>query len=138
MPSFGKTSKKELGTCHPLLQEVLNEAIKVVDFKVLQGTRSEEEQERLFREGRSKVRWPNSKHNTYPSLAVDVAPYPIDWDGPHATKKFARLAGIIEGIAYTKGIQLRWGGDWDGDGQMRDQKFHDLPHLELRKAPDED
>ena len=138
VPTFGKTSKSEMATCHVRLQKALEEAIKIVDFKVLQGHRTQEEQDRLFREGRSKVRWPQGKHNTIPSLAVDVAPYPIDWDSKHATKKFAFLAGVLTGIAHLHGVRLRWGGDWDGDGQMRDQSFHDLPHLELAVAPDEE
>lgn len=138
MPSFGPRSKELRAQVHKSLRDILDLAIEVTDFKIITGWRSEEEQERLFREGKTKVRWPNSKHNTSPSLAVDVAPYPIDWDGPHATKKFAFLAGVMFGIAHMKGIKLRWGGDWDGDGQMRDQSFHDLPHLELAKAPDED
>ena len=32
------------------------------------------------REGRSKLSWLESKHNCEPSRAVDIAPYPIDWD----------------------------------------------------------
>jgi hypothetical protein len=27
---------------------------------------------------------------------------------------------------------VRWGGDWDGDRQLLDQTFDDLPHFELR------
>ncbi len=29
---------------------------------------------------RSKIRWPDGKHNTVPSSAVDVTPYPVVWD----------------------------------------------------------
>jgi len=29
------------------------------------------------------------------------------------------------------GIRLRWGGDWDGDTELDDNKFDDLPHFEL-------
>jgi peptidoglycan LD-endopeptidase CwlK len=29
------------------------------------------------------------------------------------------------------GIEIRWGGDWDGDGDLSDHKFNDLPHFEL-------
>ena len=137
MPEFGPGSKKARDTLHPLLQQVVDEAIKSHDFKILQGARGKEEQEEAFRTGRSKVRWPNGRHNTVPSLAMDVAPYPIDWDSKHSTKKFAFLAGFLSGIAWMMKIKLRWGGDWDGDGQMRDQRFHDLPHLELLNPPDE-
>jgi len=138
VPEFGPGSKSQRDTLHPLLQKVVDEAIKAYDFKILQGTREKDEQERLYRERKTMVRWPNGKHNTVPSLAVDVAPYPIDWDSKHATKKFAYLAGLLAGIAHMQGTQLRWGGDWSGDGRMSDQQFHDLPHLELLNAPDEE
>ena len=74
MYKFGSASQARLETCHPDIQEILNEAIKIVDFSVLEGTRSEEKQNDLFHKGMSKVKYPNSKHNHRPSLAVDVAP----------------------------------------------------------------
>ena len=63
MPSFGKTSKKRLEECDPRLQQLFNEVVKEYDCSILQGHRSEEEQNRYFDEGKSKVRFPNSKHN---------------------------------------------------------------------------
>jgi hypothetical protein len=30
------------------------------------------------------------------------------------------------------GINLRWGGDWDQDWEVKDNKFDDFPHFELR------
>jgi hypothetical protein len=125
---FGKTSKERLETCHPLLQEILNEAIKYVDFSVLCGERGEAEQEAAVESGASKLNYPDSKHNSSPSLAVDVAPYPIDWDD---IKRFAFLQGILIGIAMQKGIKVRSGVDWDSDGDITDHKFMDWPHLEL-------
>ncbi len=38
------------------------------------------------------------------------------------------------GIASQMGTPLRWGGDWDGDTELRDQKFVDLPHFEVLEA----
>jgi peptidoglycan L-alanyl-D-glutamate endopeptidase CwlK len=133
MPIFGKTSRERLETCHPDIQEVLNEAIKHYDFVVVCGHRNKEEQDKAYAQGLSKARWPDSKHNTFPSMAVDVAPYDaskraIDWNDRTA---FARLAGFIQGLAAAKGIKLRYGGDWDGDGIMEEEKFRDLPHLEI-------
>lgn len=125
---FGNSSKARLATCHPLIQEILNEAIKYIDFTVLCGHRTEEEQKKAVEGGFSKVDFPNSKHNSLPSLAADVAPYPIDWDD---TKRFAYLMGIIKGIAMAKGIEIRTGVDWDSDGDITDHKFMDWPHFEL-------
>jgi peptidoglycan L-alanyl-D-glutamate endopeptidase CwlK len=128
MPRFSNLSEQRLATCDERLQRILQEAIKHVDFTVICGHRDQEEQDDAFRTGRSKARWPLSKHNRLPSVAVDVAPYPVDWQD---TARFARLAGYIERIADEMGVQIRWGGDWDGDGRTRDERFIDMPHIEL-------
>ena len=129
MPKFGKTSTDRLATCHPKLQELFNEVIKNYDCSILQGERTKEEQDEYFRTGRSKVQYPNSKHNSSPSMAVDVAPYPIDWQN---TNRFYHFAGYVEGVARSMGVELRWGGDWDSDKDFSDQTFNDLPHFEIR------
>ena len=128
MYKFGKTSQERLETCHEKIQEILNEAIQIVDFTVLCGHRGEAEQQDAFHKGMSKVQFPNSKHNTRPSLAVDIAPYPIDWNN---TERFVHLIGIIRGIAHMKGIEIRTGIDWDCDGDITDHSFMDYPHWEL-------
>lgn len=132
MPQFGNASKKRLATCDPRIVEVLEEVIKHFDCSVLEGVRSKEDQNEYYRTGRSKVMWPHSKHNVLVegqlSRAVDVAPYPIDWND---TDRFYYFAGFVVGIAASKGIKLRFGGDWDGDRDLKDQTFNDLPHFEL-------
>lgn len=130
MPSFGKSSTERLATCHPKLQELFNEVVKNYDCSILQGTRSKEEQDEYYRTGRSKVQYPNSKHNSMPSNAVDVAPYPIDWEN---TNRFYHFAGYVNGVAEQLGITLRWGGDWDSDKDFSDQTFNDLPHFEIKE-----
>jgi peptidoglycan L-alanyl-D-glutamate endopeptidase CwlK len=126
--NFGNTSRARLDTCHPLLQEICEEAIKQVDFSVLCGYRTKEAQDKAVVDKASKVEFPNSMHNKSPSLAVDIAPYPIDWDN---TTRFAHLIGIVRGIAAMKGIKIRTGSDWDSDGDITDHKFMDWPHFEL-------
>lgn len=128
MPAFSTLSEQRLATCDPRLQAILKEAIRHVDFTVLCGFRGPDEQEDAYRTGRSKVRWPNSKHNRKPSVAVDLAPYPVDWTD---TARFARLAGYIERIAHEQGVKLRWGGDFDMDGRTAGEKLVDMPHLEI-------
>jgi len=125
---FGDRSKSNLEECHPLLQEIFNEAIKVIDFSIIEGHRSKEEQNKLFHKGLSKLKYPNSKHNRSPSMAVDAVPFPIDWKD---RERFCLFAGIIKGIAHSKGIEIRWGGDWDMDNQISDETFTDMPHFEL-------
>ena len=128
MAKFGKSSKKRLATCDERLQQVFNEVIKHVDCSVLEGHRSEERQDKLFEEGKTKVKYPKGRHNTSPSRAVDVTPYPVDWDDRERQTLFA---GFVIGIARSMDIRLRWGGDWDMDFQVMDNRFDDFPHFEL-------
>ncbi len=136
MPRFGQRSILQLNTCHPDLKYILEVAIEIYDFSVICGHRGKEEQNIAFTSGKSKLEFPKSKHNKSPSMAADLAPWPIDWK---EYSRFRLLAGHIIGIAhvlYCKGSikhKIRWGGDWDSDKDMDDQKFKDLPHFELIK-----
>ena len=68
-----------------------------------------------------------------------MAPYPVIWPDQQPTielqiaamKRFVYFAGYVKRVADDLGIAIRWGGDWDGDGDFSDQTFHDLPHFEL-------
>jgi len=129
MPYFGKTSKKRLSTCDDRLQKVFNEVIKHVDCSVLEGHRSKDRQNKLYEEGKTKVKYPDGRHNRQPSSAVDVTPYPVDWEDRERQTLFA---GFVIGVASQMDINLRWGGDWDQDFQVVDNRFDDFPHFELK------
>ena len=129
MPRFGKRSKEKLATCDDRLQKVFNEVIKHVDCSVLEGHRSKERQNKLYEEGKTKVRYPKGRHNASPSNAVDVVPYPIDW---HDRERFHLFAGFVLGVANRMGYTLRWGGDWNMNFQVNDNNFDDFPHFEIR------
>ena len=128
MYKFGSRSKKHLVTLDERLQKVLNEVIKYVDCSIIEGHRSAERQNKLFEEGRTKVKYPHGRHNSNPSRAVDVVPYPIDWDD---RARFHLFAGFVIGIAQSMGIKLRWGGDWNMNFEVDDNNFDDFPHFEL-------
>ena len=129
MAKFGRTSVSRLDTCDKSLQNLFNEVVKHFDCSILVGHRGEKEQNEAFDKGNSQVRWPKGKHNSNPSTAVDVAPYPIDWED---RERFTYFAGFVKGIAANTGISLRWGGDWDNDTDLKDNKFDDLVHFELK------
>lgn len=140
MPRFGTTSGKRLDTADEKLQELFKEVVKHFDCKVLTGHRDRESQDAAFRAKRSRVRWPNSKHNSLPSKAIDVAPYPLRWPdkltGKAAEAEWRRwymFVGYVRGIAAEMGISIRCGADWDGDFDIKDQNFHDLPHFEIKE-----
>jgi len=119
---------KNLSDSDPDLQRIFFEVIKHYDNSIITGYRDEEAQNEAFHTGRSKVQFPDSKHNSIPSNAVDAAPYPIDWKDKD---RFYHFAGFVLGVAKILGIEIRWGGDWDGDTDLHDQTFYDLVHFEL-------
>lgn len=102
--------------------------IETYDFTITEGFRTNARQDELFRQGKSKLQGGESKHNIDPSLAVDVVPYPIDWDD---ISRFYLLAGFMFQAGAGLGVAIGWGGDWDRDWDHRDQSFFDLPHFEL-------
>jgi peptidoglycan L-alanyl-D-glutamate endopeptidase CwlK len=128
MPTFGKRSMGALGSAHPDLRRLFTEVVKHFDCAVLEGHRDEETQNRMLADGKSQLPWPRSKHNAFPARAVDVVPYPIDWSD---TQRMHLFAGFVKGVAVQLGIGIRWGGDWDSDTEVKDERFRDLPHFEL-------
>ena len=130
---FGATSLARLNSCHPKIQLVMKAAIAqgLLDMTVSEGHRDEATQNKYFNERKSKLRFPNGKHNTYPSQAVDIVPF-VNGKLSYKTSHCCYMAGLILGIAASLGIKLRWGGNWDMDGEiMTDQTFQDLVHFEL-------
>ena len=125
MPRFGKRSKERLKGVDRRLVSVLNELIKIMDVTVIEGLRSAERQEELLAKGATKVKY--SKHME--GKAVDLAPYPIDWED---RDRFHYMGGMIRGIAKQLNVPVRWGGDWDSDGETKDNSFDDLVHVEIK------
>lgn len=137
MPAYSEASARRLATCHPDLQAVFNEVIKHFDCTILQGHRTVEQQQDLYAQGRTRPGaivtqidgvTKKGMHNHRPALAVDATPYPINWKDRERQTLFA---GFVLGVAARMGVKLRWGGDWNQDTQMADNRFDDFPHFEL-------
>ena len=146
MWTYGAGSRSKLETCHPHLVLVAELALKrsPYDITIVHGWRGEEIQNALFASGASTKRWPDSKHNASEddelerpetvSDALDFAPWvdgKIPWGETHI---FACIAGCFFAAAAELGVQLRWGGDWDADGNTKEHKLQDWGHLELVHA----
>ena len=124
MYRFGKRSKERLkGVDHRLIM-ILDELIKIMDVTIIEGLRSAKRQEQLLKKGATKVKY--SKHME--GKAVDLAPYPIDWEDRDT---FHYMAGMVRGIGHLLNIKVRVGADWDSDGNTKDNSFDDLVHIEL-------
>lgn len=128
--ALGKKSLDLLQGVHPDLVKVVQLAMsrQIMDFSVNEGTRTAERQKQLVASGFSQTM--ESKHLVQSDgygHAVDLVPYPVNWKD---TGRFYVLNGIMRSCAAELGIKIRTGADWDGDGEVLDQTFFDLPHYE--------
>lgn len=125
---LGKRSLERLEGVHPDLVRVVKKAITctVCDFTVLEGLRSIERQRELFQAGASKIM--NSRHIT--GHAVDLGAWlggTVRWDWP----LYYQIAAAVKMASVDEDVVIRWGGDWDSDGDYTDEKWRDGPHFEL-------
>jgi len=125
MPKFGRRSRERLKGVDSRLVNILNELVKIMDVTIIEGLRTKERQEELVAQGKSQTKF--SKH--IEGRAVDLAPYPVDWED---RERFHYMGGMIRGIGKQMGVDVRWGGDWDSDGEIKDNKFDDLVHVEIK------
>ena len=132
MPRFSRKSRSKLEGVDARLLLLLEEVVKNFDITVIEGKRSQERQNQLVKEGKSKTKF--GKH--VQGMAVDIAPYPIDWN---ARDDFHYLGGFVLGIACKMGINIRWGGDWSSSSLAKEQRttkdnnFDDLVHFEIKE-----
>lgn len=96
------------------------------DVTVLEGLRSYERQQELLKQGATKVSV--SRHMS--GNALDIAPYPIDWND---LERFQIVAEHMFKAAEELGIVIRWGGTWERTftKPVKWAKFLDAPHFEL-------
>jgi len=154
MAEFGTTSRQRLNTTHPLIQELCQRVVAVFDITIICGHRTKPEQEAAYLASASTKRWPSSKHNAIPSEAIDVAPWPLpnDWgdlksmfpqERDKAWKERVKFYQMVTAFKICwqqlcddfpeigENFELRFGADWDGDNDYRDQTFDDLVHIEI-------
>ena len=136
MSSYSLASQQKLDTCHPDLQALFFYVVLGYDNTIVCGHRGQLEQEEAFANGYSQLQWPQSKHNKYPSMAVDAVPYEkghLDWSKTQS----ANFAGYVKGMAdllFRMSIishRVRCGVDWNMDSDVDDTKFWDGAHFEL-------
>jgi peptidoglycan LD-endopeptidase CwlK len=138
MYKLSNKSLDNLKGVHPDLVTLVNRLmeLQIIDFTISEGVRTRQRQEELFKSGKSKTL--NSKHLIQSDgygHAVDIYPYPVDMvkvnkGNAQEISRFGLLAGAIKTLAKLNGISVRWGGDWDSDGQTLDHSFFDAPHFE--------
>lgn len=128
MPKFSLRSKERLATCHKDIRTVLNHLIEYIDFSVICGHRGKADQNKAYAEGTSKLEYPKSAHNSLPSRAVDIVPYPLDWNDIGEFKRLNGAFTVVAEYLYNTGqikSKFEWGGSW--------KKLKDYPHYEIKK-----
>lgn len=119
---FGNKSLERLKECDLRLQTLCQKMLDCSDFDmtITCGHRGEEEQEKAFKEGKSKAHFGQSKHNSWPSKAVDICPYPINWDTNDV--RWHKMVALAYECARLLNIKIRCGAFFT---------FKDYPHIEL-------
>ena len=130
MAKFGNTSLRRMQGVDSQLIKIAMIVVEHWDCTVPQygGFRSVGVQRALYEDGKSKKDGITKKSKHQFGRALDLVPYPVDWDD---IDRFRAFGGFFLGVAACQGIEVRWGGDWDGDRTFKDQSFIDLPHFEL-------
>lgn len=103
------------------VRKLLNYAYQIgLDARVIQGTRTRQEQQKLFDEGKTKAQPGQSYHNL--KLAVDIGIFRYDGDYVYDNDVCLELLG-------KKALKfgLRWGGFWS---------HPDTPHFQMAGLPD--
>lgn len=133
MPKYGRKSEEQLATCCVELQAVFKFLIRFYDHAIIDGYRDEAKQNAAYSDRKSRVKFPNGKHNLKPSFAVDAVPYDSQtkkalWD----TNNCIFFAGMVILVGIMFGYRIKWGGNWDMDRDLlTDQDFQDLVHFEF-------
>jgi len=104
---------------HPDLKHIVTELSKEMDIVVKTGHRDHAAQVNAFNLGTSRHVWPNSRHNTLPSMAVDIVPKDAANDDVY---KFREMLRRIERIADLADIKIQLG---------RDFQFREYCHIQL-------
>lgn len=141
---LSKRSLNSIANVDSRLAAVAKRAIEITeqDFVIIEGERSREQMMINYGKGRTaaqiarkgipakyarpndrKVTWLNDPFasNHAKGKAIDVVPYPVDWDD---LNKFRAIATAFKAAAKELGVPLEWGGDW--------KKTKDYPHFEVK------
>lgn len=129
MDTIIKSNTINLQYAHPLIIKLFTEVAKHISIQILDARRGRAAQELAFRQGHSEVHFGDSAHNWVPAVAVDVVPLPLNWN---SAQPFIDLGQkFVLPIAKQMGIKIRWGADFNMNGNYTDDHFKDLPHYEL-------
>jgi len=120
--------------CNPLIIALIKLAIvkTPIDFGVawMGGKRTAQEQYQLFKDGKSEKDGyiKPSKHQS--GDAIDLIAF-VGNKAIDNKEMLCVIAGVMFTCAAELGINLRWGLDWNRNGDIRDNTFNDQYHFEI-------
>lgn len=139
MNQWSKKSQDQYDTLHKDLQILCDHVLIYHDCSILWGYRTAKQQNALYADGKSKLIFPRSSHNEFPSDAVDLIPYRKGYN-PYGTKKEQAygkyFCGLVNGIAsmlHHEGhlqAKIKWGGSWSVKRDKKLASFYDGFHWE--------
>ena len=132
-----KLSERSLHRMDGVNQSLINLALLAIhrtpiDFGIawMGGLRTAEEQNQLFKDGYSEKdgyeKFSKHQFGEAIDLNVFVGSKVID-----NKEMLCVVAGVMFSCASELNLKIRWGGDWNMNGDLRDNKFNDLFHFEL-------
>lgn len=124
MYKWSKKSSDRLSTCDKRLQDMANMMLErsAFDLTITDGYRTKEEQDEAFKSGKSRAVFGKSKHNVFPSQAIDIVPYPINWNTKDP--RWQEMALNAMWCAGKLGFEITWGGNFIS--------LPDKPHFEIK------
>lgn len=142
MPQFGQKSASRLATCERDIQKIFMEVVKHFDCSIIEGHRTAERQNEHWQKGRENDVIVNkgkvvtykdgynekSKHQSHPSVAVDVVPYPSMWKDKN---KLIELRGVVKYCQEKLLSEGKIEKTLDNGGDL--WKGWDLPHYQIKK-----
>ena len=138
MYKLSQRSLDRLDGVKPELVDVVKRAIELttIDFGVVQGLRTEEEQKALVEKGASKTM--KSKHLT--GDAVDLMAY-IGGRGCWELNVYDEIADAMKAAAIELGVPIRWGAawtvsdlrEWEGTAEEAMNSYVDVRRAEGRR-----
>ena len=124
-----------LANCDQDLMTLFTRVGQQRDTIIVQGARTVAAEVADMAAGKSSLKNPlDSKHVIDPNirpvaLAVDAAPYPIDWQNIPAFEDFGEF---VKEQATILGIAIVWGGDWT---TLKDYDHFELAHAHAQSSP---
>jgi peptidoglycan L-alanyl-D-glutamate endopeptidase CwlK len=130
---FGKKSKKKLKNVDEVVKRVCKRALEIstVDFSVIDGFRTQEQQREMFDKGASELDGTMKISDHQTGMAVDVIPflrgYDI-WDTKDLTVRSAwlELYRAFMRAAMQEGVELEFGLGYNISGGR------DWPHISFK------